>query len=210
MFTGLIQAVGRASAIRAQGQGIRLAVDVSGLDPGPAPGASVAVDGACLTVAGRRGSIAEFDAVSETVSRTTLASLRPNDAVNLEAALRAGDPLGGHLVLGHVDAVGAVVEVRQLPEGRVLRFTMPADLAPLVAAKGSIAVSGVSLTVVEAQREWFTVSLIPETLRRTTLGRMQAGAKVNLEADVVARYLARQQEFATSAPGLTEEMLRRF
>lgn len=210
MFTGLVEARGRVIRVSPRGRGAELAVDVSGLREAPDSGASIAVDGVCLTVTKREGAVASFDAVSETIRRSTLGSLRPGDAVNLESALRAGDPLDGHMVLGHVDAVGTLAAVRELPQSSVFRFSMPAAVAPLVAEKGSIAVAGVSLTVAEAGRDFFAVSLIPETLRRTTLGGLAAGAKVNLEADVLARYIARQREFSAEAPAISEERLRAF
>ncbi|MBN1256205.1 MAG: riboflavin synthase [Planctomycetes bacterium] len=209
MFTGLIEALGKVEGVKPQGGGVELVIDLSGLKEEPLPGASIAVDGACLTITKIDGHSAHFDAVSETASRTTLGKLRPESLVNLESALRAGKPLDGHLVQGHVDAVGTLAEIRRRPESSLYRFTLPEVIAPLVAAKGSIAVSGVSLTVVEAMRDSFTVSLIPETLQRTTLGKMQQGSQVNLEADVIARYLARQRQFP-SPGGLTEEMLRGF
>lgn len=211
MFTGLIQAIGRVESATPRGGGRSLGIDVSGLDEEPLPGASVAIDGVCLTVAEVARGAARFDAVAETIERSTLGALRPGDVVNLEPALRLGDRLDGHLVLGHVDAVGTLAEIARLPESRVFRFSMPRALAPLVAQKGSIAVAGVSLTVVEASAEAFSVSVIPQTLRRTILGTMTAGAKVNLEADVLARYVARQRATgAPDAPGLTREQLEQF
>lgn len=207
VFTGLIEAIGRVESVRPEGGGLRLGVDLSGLRRPPAPGASVAVDGACLTLVERRGDVGVFTAVAETARRTTLGRRRPGDAVNLEGALAAGDPLDGHFVLGHVDASVALVERRDLAESRILTFALPPDLAPLVAEKGSVAVDGVSLTVTAAERDRFGVSLIPETLRRTTLGRRNVGDRINLEADVVARYLARLARFP-QGDGLTEEAIR--
>jgi riboflavin synthase len=212
MFTGLIEALGRVAEIRPLGGGLRLAIDVAGLRKPPAPGASVAVDGACLTVTALEGDHARFDAVSESIARTTLGALRAGDEVHLESALRAGEPLDGHLVQGHVDAVGTLLEMRRLPESRIARLSLPREIEPLVAEKGSVAVHGVSLTVVDVAPGEFSVSLIPETLERTMLGRLSPGAKVNLEADLVARHLARL--LATGAaggadsPGLTPERLR--
>lgn len=191
MFTGLIETVGKIESVAPFGQGVRLAVDVSGLKTNPSTGASVAVDGVCLTVTERRGKIALFDAVAETVHRSALAAKGAGAGVNLESALTLQSPLDGHLVLGHVDAVGVLLEITRLPESAVLRFSLPEEIAHLVAEKGSVAISGVSLTVVDAGADSFTVSAIPETLKRTTLGAMSPGAKVNLEADVLARYVAR-------------------
>lgn len=211
MFTGLIRTCGTVVSCQPFGGGLRLAVDASALTPPPAPGASVAVDGVCLTVTEEKAGRLSFDAVSETARRTTLGRLRPGMAVNLEPALRVGDPLDGHLVQGHVDGVGTLAAVRALPESQVLRITMPAELAPLVAPKGSIAVSGISLTVVEAGPDWFSCSVIPETLKRTTLAALRVGMELNLEADVLARYSARYQACrAEAAPKLTPELLQGF
>ncbi len=209
MFTGLIRAIGTVQeSTPASGGGLRLTIDASGLRTQPEPGASVAVDGVCLTVARAEGGRVSFHAVTETVARSTLKDLRPGDRVNLEPALCAGAPLDGHLVLGHVDGTGRILEAHAVGEGREARISLPEPLAPLVAAKGSIAVHGVSLTVVEAGRDWFRVALIPETLARTTLGDLTPGARVNLEADVLARYVARHREVLGAGGGLTEEKLR--
>jgi riboflavin synthase len=210
MFTGLIEAVGTVRAVAPFGGGRRLTVAAAGLAEMPARGASVAVDGACLTVVETAGEAVTFEAVGETIRRTTLGALRPGDRVNLETALRAGEPLDGHLVQGHVDATGILRAVEQRPESRLWRVGMPAALAPLVAAKGSIAVGGVSLTVVEAGADAFTVSLIPETLAQTTLGALRPGAALNLEADVLARYAARWLACGgAAAGGLSEDAARR-
>ena len=205
MFTGLIRAMGTIAASARRGGGRALSVDVAGLEARPRSGASVAVSGVCLTVTRTEGAVAIFDAVAETIDRTTLGALRAGATVNLEPSLRVGDPLDGHIVLGHVDAVSTVQEVRALPESWVFTFSLPESLRPLVAEKGSIAVDGVSLTVTAAGRESFAVSVIPETYNRTTLGQAAVGTRVNLEADVFARYAARR---AGAEGGLTEDFLR--
>ncbi|MCX7934855.1 MAG: riboflavin synthase [Planctomycetota bacterium] len=207
MFTGLVKAIGVLRAIAPRGHSRRLTVDVSGLPQQPAIGESVAISGVCLTAIASQGGEAVFDAVEETVARTTLANLQPSARVNLEPALRLGDPLDGHIVLGHVDAVARVLAVRQLPGSWEFRFSLPTAIAPLVAAKGSIAVDGVSLTVVEAGSDYFTVAVIPHTFQVTTLGERRPGDLVNLEADVLARYAARWQEMRGAA-GLSAERLR--
>lgn len=196
MFTGLVSDIGVVERIAPRQGGARLTLRPSRLPVDElVPGESVACSGACLTVVERGGGLVSFDAVPETLSRTTLGSWRPGTRVNLERALAVGDRLGGHLVAGHVDAVGELV--RRAPEGQGARltFTLPAALAPLVAEKGSIAIDGVSLTVARVSRTDFDVALIPETLARTTLGEARPGARVNLEADVVARHVARLREF---------------
>lgn len=197
MFTGLVTDVGVVERVSPRQGGARLT-----LRPGRLPvdelvlGESVACSGVCLTVVERGGGLVSFDAIPETLSRSTLGGWRPGTRVNLERALALHDRLGGHLVQGHVDAVGEVL--RRVPEGQGARLTvsLPASIAPLVAEKGSIAVDGISLTVAAAARDRFEIALIPETLARTTLGDAAAGTKVNLEADVLARHVARLREFA--------------
>jgi riboflavin synthase len=196
MFTGLVADLGLVEAIVPRQGGARLTVRPAALPVDALVlGESVACSGACLTVVERGGGRVSFDAVPETLSRTTVGGWRPGTKVNLERALAVGERLGGHLVQGHVDAVGEVVQRR--PEGQGVRLTisLPASIAPLVAEKGSIAVDGVSLTVAAATRDRFEVALIPETLSRTTLGEAGPGTKVNLEADVIARHVARLREF---------------
>jgi len=208
MFTGLVADTGTVERVEPRSGGARLVLLPRSLPVDElALGESVSVSGACLTVvAAGKGRVA-FDAVPETLSRTTIGSFRPGTRVNLERALRLADRLGGHLVLGHVDAVGTVTG--RAPEGQGARLTvsLPAEIAPLVAEKGSIAVDGVSLTVARAHRDRFEVALIPETLERTTLGEAAVGTRVNLEADVVARHVARLREF-TGAGGVSESGLR--
>ncbi|ACL66262.1 riboflavin synthase, alpha subunit [Anaeromyxobacter dehalogenans 2CP-1] len=196
MFTGLVADVGVVERIVPRQGGARLT-----LRPARLPvdelvlGESIACSGACLTVVERGGGLVSFDAVPETLARTTVGGWRPGAKVNLERALAVGERLGGHLVQGHVDAVGEVL--RRVPEGQGARLTisLPPSIAPLVAEKGSIAVDGVSLTVATAGRDRFELALIPETLARTTLGQAAAGTKVNLEADVLARHVARLRAF---------------
>ncbi len=209
MFTGLIQTTGAVIRRQARGQGYELTVDVSGLAETPQLGASIAVSGACLTVTRLAGTAASFDVAAETAARTTLGRLNPGDPVNLEPALRAGAPLDGHLVQGHVDTVGAVLGVEERGGSWLYRFSLPEALTRLVAVKGSVAVDGISLTVVEAQADWFTVSVIPHTRRETTLAGKHPGDAVNLEADVLARYVARWLGGADTGGGLSEDFLRR-
>jgi riboflavin synthase len=201
MFTGLISDIGVVERITPRSGGVRLVIRPASLPVDDlALGESVANSGACLTVVERGGGLVAFDAVPETLARTAMGGWRPGTRVNLERALRLSDRLGGHLVAGHVDAVGELLA--RTPEGQGARLTisLPPALAPLVAEKGSIAVDGVSLTVAVAARDRFEVALIPETLARTTLGEAQPGARLNLEADVVARHVARLQSFAPLAP----------
>jgi len=211
MFTGLVGDIGVVERIAPRQGGARLWLRPSRMAvDGLAPGESVACSGACLSVAERGGGLLSFEAVPETLSRTTLGSWRPGTRVNLERAVAVGDRLGGHLVQGHVDAVGEVLRRVAEGQGARLAISLPREIAPLVAEKGSVAVDGVSLTVAAVGGEAFEVALIPDTLARTTLGQAVAGARVNLEADLVARYLARLHAFAGGAAGLSGRDLLRW
>jgi riboflavin synthase len=195
MFTGLVADLGVVERVTPRQGGVRLTLRPRALPVDALVlGESIACSGACLTVVERGGGLVSFDAVPETVSRTTVGAWRPGTKVNLERALAVGDRLGGHLVQGHVDVVGEILVRRPEGQGARLTISLPAAIAPLVAEKGSIAVDGVSLTVASAGRDRFDVALIPETLARTTLGEAGPGTKVNLEADVLARHVARLRE----------------
>jgi riboflavin synthase len=193
MFTGIVEAVGRIVDAKPHGDGVRIAVDVGGLDVGDVVvGDSIAVAGCCLTVVVIAGRMLSFDLSAETLACT--AGLERPGEVNLEAALRLSDRLGGHLVSGHVDGVGVVARFEPVAgeEGsRMLEIDAPAALARFIAPKGSITVDGVSLTVNDVGGARFAVNLIPHTLAVTTLGRLTGGARVNLEVDLVARYVER-------------------
>lgn len=189
MFTGLIETLGHVERVAPQAGGTRLAIR-SDLPVGAMrDGESVAVDGVCLTVARRAGSVFESDAVPETLARTTLGTLRAGDTVHLERALAIGDRLGGHLVQGHVDAVVRVLSLRKLRGDVRLEVSLPAALRGLVAFKGSIALQGVSLTVSAVTSRSVEVALIPETVQRTNLGKLRRGDGLNVEVDLIARYL---------------------
>jgi riboflavin synthase len=189
MFTGLIESVGRVRRVVTKAGARRLIFDTDLPVAKMRDGESVAVDGVCLTVARRTGSTFEADAVAETLSNTTLAALRAGDLVHLERSLALGDRLGGHLVSGHVDAVGRVVALRRRGDDVRLEVALPAGLRRLVARKGSIALHGVSLTVAAVKSRSVEVALIPETLARTKLGRLAPGDGINVEVDLIARYL---------------------
>jgi len=190
MFTGLVRHLGTLQARQPRAGGARLVIAAPPeLLERAEEGASICTNGACLTAVSRDLRTWQADLSDETLLRTTLGRLAPGDLLHLEPSLRVGDPLDGHLVSGHVDGVGRLLE-RTRGEG-LWRFSMPADLAPMTAPKGSIAVDGLSLTVVDCGSDWFTVALIPETVRRTRLEGMAAGAEVNLEADPVGRFVAR-------------------
>jgi riboflavin synthase len=191
VFSGLIAAMGEVRGIASRGGGA--VVEIAGRLPGEplAVGESIAVSGACLTVREPGAVGFSADLSPETLERTTLGRLRAGSRVNLERALRLGDRLGGHLVLGHVDGTAGVIAVHDQQSFRTLRFELPASLAPEVAEKGSVAVDGVSLTVSAVSGGWFEVALIPTTLAATTLSTARPGDRVNLETDVLAKYVRR-------------------
>ncbi len=191
MFTGIVREQGRVTAVVGGKAGVQLELEAPETAEQVGIGDSVSIDGCCLTVTAVDGGRLTFDAVPETLARTALGSLEPGDAVNLEAALRAGDPLGGHYVQGHVDGVGTVRSTEPEGDGRRIWIDVPAELRRYLVEKGSITLQGVSLTVAELDEEGFAVALIPHTLAETTLGALGAGARVNLEADVLAKYIER-------------------
>ena len=188
MFTGLVQEIGTIDAVQQTADGVRLAI-ATPLAAELAPGDSVAVNGVCLTAVEPSAERFAADVMHETLRRSSLAAAAPGAWVNLELPLRPHDRLGGHFVQGHVDGLGTVAEVRQDGFARVVRIAAAPDLLRYVVEKGSIAVDGVSLTVTAVDDESLTVSLIPETLERTNLGVAEAGATVNLEVDVLAKYV---------------------
>jgi riboflavin synthase len=188
VFTGLVAGTGTVESLERDGGGVRLRVR-SELAGELGPGDSVAVNGVCLTAVDPDGHGFSADVMEETLRRSSLGPLASGDAVNLELPLRAGDRLGGHIVQGHVDGTGEVDSVREEGLSRVVRIAAPADLLRYVVEKGSITVEGVSLTVSDVDEEAFEVSLIPETLARTTLGAAAPGRTVNLEVDVLAKYV---------------------
>ena len=190
MFTGLIADLGDVARREESGDGIRLAVRTR-LAGELAEGDSVAVNGVCLTATAVHDGTFAADVMHETLARSSLAGLRQGDPVNLELPLRAADRLGGHVVQGHVDGVGTIAEVRDDGFARVLRVAAEPSLLRYVVEKGSIAIEGISLTVSALDDGHVSVSLIPETLERTTLGRAVAGTAVNLEVDVLAKYVER-------------------
>jgi riboflavin synthase len=188
VFTGLVQGVGAVAGIERSHDGARVTIAtplVAELNAGD----SVAINGVCLTAVELDGDRFAADAMNETLARTSLGDLAPGSGVNLELPLRATDRLGGHVVQGHVDGLGEVVEQREDGFARRIRIGAGPEVLRYVVEKGSIAVDGVSLTVTEVDERSFTVSLIPETLQRTNLGQLQAGSRVNLEVDVLAKYV---------------------
>lgn len=189
MFTGIVQEVGEVVEVAPEANGARIAVRMPGLAPDVAMGDSVAVNGTCLTAVELGPERIAFEAMGETLAKTTTGALAPGSAVNLEPALRPTDRMGGHVVQGHVDAVGEVVGVRADGIARVVEIGAPPEVARYVVQKGSIAVDGVSLTVSAVTERGFEIWLIPHTCEVTTLGRIDIGDRVNLEADIYAKYV---------------------
>lgn len=190
MFTGLVQDVGTVERIDANGGGARLRI-ATALGAEIGLGDSVAVNGVCLTATAADPGGFETEAMNQTLEVTALGGVESGGRVNLELAMRASDRLGGHIVAGHVDGVGTVLEVREDGFARRLRVGLSPALARYAIDKGSIALSGVSLTIAELGPEWIEVSLIPETLERTTLGELEPGSRLNVECDMVAKYVER-------------------
>jgi len=191
MFTGIVREVGRVASLTGGDEGVRLEIDAPRTAPVVEVGGSVAIDGVCLTAESIDGDRIAFHAVPETLRRTTLAGLTAGARVNLEPALRAGDAMGGHIVQGHVDGVGRVQSVEAEGEGLRVIVEAPDDLLRYCVEKGSIAVEGVSLTIAELHDDAFGLALIPHTLAETTLAEIAPGRPVNLEVDVLAKYVER-------------------
>lgn len=189
MFTGIIEELGSVTGREDLAQAARIAVRGSVVAKGALPGESIAVNGVCLTVLSCDGDVFSADVMRETLDRSSLGTLRPGDPVNLERSVTPSGRFGGHLVQGHVDGVGVIEAKETAPHWEVLRVGLPADLGRYVVAKGSITVDGVSLTVVDVADDAFAVSLIPTTLELTTLGNKQVGDPVNLEVDIIAKYV---------------------
>lgn len=190
MFTGLIQDVGTVESVDSDVDGARLRIATE-LAPEIEPGDSIAVDGVCLTATGADGAGFETEAMNQTLEVTALGELDAGSRVNLELALRASDRVGGHIVQGHVDGVGEIVAVEDDGFARRLRVELPDELSRFAIERGSVTLDGTSLTVAGLDQGWIEVSLVPETLERTTLGEAAPGRKVNVECDVIAKYVER-------------------
>ena len=189
MFTGIVEELGTIAAVEDQGDALRLTIHAQHVLADVGLGDSISVNGCCLTVAERDGDTWTADVMQETLDRTSLAGVQPGDRVNLERAVTPTTRLGGHIVQGHVDAVGVVRRRTPSEHWEVVEVEMPPELGRYLVEKGSVTVDGVSLTVVEAGPDAFTVSLIPETLARTTLGSRRPGDRVNLEVDILAKHV---------------------
>ena len=207
MFTGIIREVGRVDHALPGPEGLRLEIETA-LAERLSPGDSLAINGACLTVVKSHGHVAAFDVVPESLSLTNLGTLRPSARVNLEPPLAAGEPIGGHFVQGHIDGLGTVGAIDRQEEGVRLIVRVEPSLAGRMIPKGSIAVDGVSLTIVDVERDAFSVALIPFTLQHTTLGELRAGDRVNIELDMLGKYVQRFLEGQKNRPAHME-LLRR-
>jgi len=191
MFTGLIEEMGKVAALSPEGGGAALEISAPLTSKEAAIGDSIAINGTCLTVTQKNSDNLKFHASSETLSATTMGKLKPGQRVNLEAALRPSDRMGGHFVSGHVDAVGRIRSIT--PEGQAVRYEIecPEEVLKYLVDKGSVAVDGISLTVVKVLYDAFTMVIIPHTSEVTTIGELKAGHKVNLEADIIGKYVYR-------------------
>jgi len=187
MFTGLVEAVGKVVSLSREGQDARLLVDVGAAFDDVAVGESISISGACLTVVDIDGAHLAFDLSPETLERTGLGSLTPGAPVNIERALEVGDRLGGHFVAGHVDGIGSVKSIRETGEHWLMHFGVPRELTAMMIPKGSVAVDGISLTIVDLTADSFSVAVIPYTYDNTTLGSKRAGDMVNIETDMLAK-----------------------
>lgn len=198
MFTGLVERLGEIDAIETADPGVVIRIRSAGYFADSQIGASIAINGCCLTVIERDDDVAAFEAGPETLQRTNLGRLEAGSRVNLERSLKLGDSLGGHLVTGHIDGVGKLHAREDDEDWSTCWFETPDGLSRQMASKGSVAIDGVSLTLVDVEQDRFSVALIPHTLKVTTLGGLRVGDPVNLETDVLAKYVERQLQWKAS------------
>ncbi len=209
MFTGIIEHLGKVTQIKKQADSAVIVVDIAQMSKDVNSGDSIAINGACLTVTHIKGSEVSFDVSTETLSKTTIGELKTSDRVNVESSLRIGDKLGGHFVTGHVDGVGAINKKETETGQCTMWFSVSKELANMMIKKGSVAVDGISLTIVDLEEKSFSVALIPYTLEETSLGFKKVGQKVNIETDMLGKWVKRilvTDDKAVS--GITEEMLK--
>lgn len=190
MFTGLIKELGTIRNISGLGRLYKLSVETKDIASRVSIGDSVAVNGVCLTLTGKDKNIIEFDVMGETIRRTDLGKLRIGDTVNLEDSLKVGDPLGGHFVSGHIDCVGRIKDIRRAADDVSIEVAFPEEYSALVVEKGSVALDGISLTAGKTGKDSVTVYIIPHTLKMTTLGLKRIGEEVNIEFDIIGKYVA--------------------
>ncbi len=208
MFTGIIESLGKVKQVKIQSNSAIIVVDIGQLADGVSPGDSIAINGACLTAAEINDTEVNFDVSRETLSKTTIGDLGISDNVNIERSLRMGDKLGGHFVTGHVDDVGVINEIDSDSSQSTVWISVNEELTNMMIKKGSVAIDGISLTIVELKEKLFSVALIPFTLSETTLGFKNVGQKVNIETDMLGKWVKRVLATnGNASTGITEEML---
>ena len=209
MFTGLIETICTVKSTRRSAESMVLTIDLGVLADESETGDSIAINGACLTIAKLQGSVASFDVSAETLAKSTLDKLKPSSQVNIERSWKAHDRFGGHFVLGHVDGTATVDAIDKSGEFANIKFAAKAELLDAIVLKGSVAIDGISLTIAAVDIKSFGVSIIPETLKRTTLGKAKIGDFVNIETDIIVKTIKRQlDEILPKKQGLTAEKLR--
>jgi len=209
MFTGLIETVCTVKTVNRSAGSMVLTIDLGSLAGRSKTGDSIAVNGACLTITSLQGSLASFDVSAETLAKSTLGKLKPSSQVNIERSLKADDRFGGHFVLGHVDGTAKIKAIDKSGKYADIKFSAKAELLEAIIVKGSVAVDGISLTIAEADNNSFSISIIPETLKRTTLGKAKIGDYVNIETDIIVKTIKKQlNEILPKKQGLTAEKLR--
>ena len=209
MFTGLIETICTVKSVRRSAESMILTIDLGKMADESKTGDSIAISGACLTIARLQGSLASFDVSGETLAKSTLGKLKPSSEVNVERSLKASGRFGGHFVLGHVDGTATIDAIDKSGKFANIKFAAKAELLGAIVIKGSVAVDGISLTIAAVDVKSFSVSIIPETLKRTTLGKAKIGDCVNIETDIIVKTIKRQlDEILPKKQGLTAEKLR--
>jgi len=209
MFTGLIERICTVKSVSRAGDSMVLTIDLGSLSDECKTGDSIAINGACLTITRLQGSLANFDVSAETLAKSTLGKLKPSSEVNIERSVKADDRFGGHFVLGHVDGTATIETIDRSGEFANIKFTAKAELLDTIIQKGSVAIDGISLTIATVDQNSFGVSIIPETLKRTTLGKAKIGNCVNIETDIIVKTIKKQlDEILPKKQGLTAEKLR--
>jgi riboflavin synthase len=212
MFTGIIEAICKVTSVRPAAGGMLLTIDLANLAEESSVGDSIAINGACLTIARLDGNLAAFDVSPETLARTTLGKLNPSSEVNVELAMKATDRFGGHFVQGHIDGTATIKAIERNGEFANMKFAAAPELLDSMVVKGSVAVDGISLTVAGMDKDSFTVAIIPQTLKKTTLGSAKIGDLVNIETDIIVKTIKKQLESilgeASQRHSLTAEKLR--
>lgn len=207
MFTGIIQSIGKVARLQRTSTGINLSINCGTLSKKISPSDSVAINGVCLTAVKCTGQTIHFDVVKETVNRTNLGKLRIGESVNLELAIRAGDPFGGHFVQGHIDGIGTISRKAKTNEGYILEIKTTSDLTTQMIQKGSVAIDGISLTISGLKKDRFIVSLIPYTLSHTNLNKKSVGATVNLEVDIIGKWVRKTMESKSKSSSSLMDLL---